>query len=196
MSGSGAREAMQVAWFRFQARVGITPGEARALLFVSGLLVAGAGARVVLDTIDASRPAVQWLEPDPALALLRSSDAGSVVVPDSARQSAPHDTTAAKAPGVAVAHPAVDINNSSSERLQQLPGVGPALASRIIEYRERYGGFETVEELTSVRGIGLKTLDRLRGLVTLSRQTMGSGTPPSSSSSRPLPDSAASLSRR
>jgi competence protein ComEA len=49
--------------------------------------------------------------------------------------------------------------------LEGLPGVGPALAGRILAERERIGGFAQVEDLLAVRGIGPATLERLRPLV-------------------------------
>ena len=55
---------------------------------------------------------------------------------------------------------AVDINRASSAELETLPGIGPTLAGRIIEYREQNGAFQTPEELTNVKGIGEKTLEK------------------------------------
>lgn len=48
----------------------------------------------------------------------------------------------------------VDINNASQTEIETLPGIGPSLASKIIEYREQNGGFKNVEELQNVKGIG------------------------------------------
>jgi competence protein ComEA len=59
----------------------------------------------------------------------------------------------------------VDLNRAGSAELQTLPGIGPALAERIIESRSRDGPFHTPEELTRVRGIGPATLERLRSLI-------------------------------
>lgn len=58
----------------------------------------------------------------------------------------------------------LDVNRATREELMQLPGVGPVLASRIIEERER-APFRRVEDLTRVPGIGAKTLARLRPYV-------------------------------
>lgn len=63
----------------------------------------------------------------------------------------------------------VDLNTATLEELQTLPGVGPTLAMRIVEYRERSGGFERVEELMNVRGVGEVSFLRLRGLITIDR---------------------------
>lgn len=59
----------------------------------------------------------------------------------------------------------VNINTASAQQLQLLPRVGPALASRIIEFRETNGPFKRVEELVAVRGIGEKSLEQLRPYV-------------------------------
>ena len=59
----------------------------------------------------------------------------------------------------------VNINTASTEQLQLLPRVGPALAERIIEFREANGPFQRVEELVAVRGIGEKSLEKLRPYV-------------------------------
>jgi competence protein ComEA len=60
----------------------------------------------------------------------------------------------------------VDINTANSEMLQELPGIGPVIAGRIIDYREENGEFTDIEELADVKGIGEKTLDKLRPLIT------------------------------
>lgn len=56
----------------------------------------------------------------------------------------------------------LDINSATIEELDALPGVGPAIAGRIVAYREEHGPFSTVEELQNVSGIGAATLERLR----------------------------------
>jgi competence protein ComEA len=66
---------------------------------------------------------------------------------------------------------AVNINTATSEQLQLLPGVGPALAGRIIAFREANGPFEKVDELAAVQGIGDKSLAKLRPYVATSGAT-------------------------
>ena len=79
-------------------------------------------------------------------------------------------TVSARAPAETVrAEPGelVDINRASEAQLQTLPGIGPALAGRIVAYREENGPFRYVYELTNVKGIGSSTLETLRELITL-----------------------------
>ena len=61
----------------------------------------------------------------------------------------------------------VHINSADSAELQRLPGVGPAIAGRIIEHRTSIGRFTRVEQLMDVRGIGPVTFDKMRPFVAL-----------------------------
>jgi competence protein ComEA len=70
------------------------------------------------------------------------------------------------------AHPAgpaprVSLNHATREELEKLPGIGPALAARIVEWRERYGPFRRAEHLMMVRGISERLFRQLRPRVTL-----------------------------
>ena len=59
----------------------------------------------------------------------------------------------------------VNLNTSTKTELTSLPGIGPALAERILIYRQDYGFFQSIDDLSKVKGIGKKTLERLRDLV-------------------------------
>ncbi len=61
----------------------------------------------------------------------------------------------------------VDLNHAATDELVRLPGVGPALAARIIAVREARGPFDTVDDLRRVRGFGPAKIERLRPLVRL-----------------------------
>ena len=61
----------------------------------------------------------------------------------------------------------INIYTAAAKEPQILPKIGPRTAERIVEHREKNGPFTSVEELTAVRGIGLKTLERLRPLITV-----------------------------
>ena len=61
----------------------------------------------------------------------------------------------------------VNINTASKKELDALPGIGETLAQRIIDYRSANGPFSTVDELTKVKGIGAKTLEKLKPYATV-----------------------------
>ena len=65
------------------------------------------------------------------------------------------------APRVAIPF-TLDINSAEAAELSQLPGVGPALARRVIDHRQAHGPFLTPEAILDVPGIGEATLDRIR----------------------------------
>lgn len=79
-------------------------------------------------------------------------DTGDVALPEGLGKSGQSDSR-------------VNINTATSVELETLPGIGEGKAARIISYRENYGPFETVEDLTQVSGIGEATLDQLRDLI-------------------------------
>jgi competence protein ComEA len=61
----------------------------------------------------------------------------------------------------------LDLNSATAEALETLPGVGPVLARRIVEYRTSHGGFRRVDDLLQVKGVGPRLLERLRARVVI-----------------------------
>lgn len=61
----------------------------------------------------------------------------------------------------------LNLNTATKADLEKLPGVGPAMAQRIIEYRQKVGAFKKAEELMNVQGIGEKSFLKLKPLVTV-----------------------------
>ena len=60
---------------------------------------------------------------------------------------------------------ALDLNNATAEDLDALPGIGPALAKRIIDYRQAHGPFKKIDDLENVSGIGPKKLEKVKPYV-------------------------------
>jgi competence ComEA-like helix-hairpin-helix protein len=149
---------------RAQVRVGLTRSEFRGVLVLTGMLLAGVVIRqwrfrvspidpAVYEQIEAEFERRSWRTPlpdplgppfwqpemDPLVAVV------PVLSPDRL----------------------LDLNLATAARLQDLPRIGPRLAERILEHRERYGPFRTVDDLLMIQGIGNATLDRLKPLVTV-----------------------------
>jgi competence protein ComEA len=69
----------------------------------------------------------------------------------------------------------LDVNEATVREFDQLPGIGPALAQRIIDHRRSHGRFTTVDDLLLIKGIGPKKLERFRELVTVHSETRRDG---------------------
>lgn len=63
-------------------------------------------------------------------------------------------------------HP-IDINKSSFEELESIPGIGPTIALEIIKYRDEKGKIKNIEELINIKGIGKKNLERFKQYITV-----------------------------
>jgi competence protein ComEA len=61
----------------------------------------------------------------------------------------------------------ININSASAKELERLPRVGPVMAQRILSFRKEHGPFQSVEDLRQIKGIGEKTLARIRDRITI-----------------------------
>jgi competence protein ComEA len=71
----------------------------------------------------------------------------------------------------------VNLNSATVPQLEALPGIGRATAERIVEYREKNGGFKKIEELMNVRGVGEKSFLTLKPLITVAVAKADRSTP-------------------
>jgi competence protein ComEA len=84
--------------------------------------------------------------------------------------SAPALSAQSKAPApkpTATASAPVNLNTATAEQLATIPGVGPKMAERIVDYRQKNGGFKKVEELMNVSGVGEKSFLKMKPLITV-----------------------------
>ena len=112
-------------------------------------------------------PSSQFLKSD-EIPTLDQPDTNGLGFSDRLRRSETGFEAVPKRPQSRSSHPSVgtiDLNLASERDLEGLPGIGPILALRIVEYREARGPFRDVEQLRRVKGIGKKTVDRIRPLV-------------------------------
>lgn len=155
----------------------------RLLLVVAAMLLAGLGVRewrerfpnaaLRLERFDQRAPS---LHSPPSAELSAAPSAPSTT--DSPSASAPpsadpgpsgsriHRERAEPPPPVVDARP-LDLNRATVDELARLPGVGPSLARRILDERERRGRFDSPDALRQVMGVGPKKLAALRDLVTV-----------------------------
>ena len=84
----------------------------------------------------------------------------------------------------------ININTASSDELQQVPGIGPATAEKILQMRKSYGAFKSVDDLLAIKGLGKKRLEKMRkyltvGKVAASKQPAKGPAPPAAEAEAP-----------
>jgi comEA protein len=99
---------------------------------------------------------------------LENTAASAVSVDDSADETLKKESATHRRRAFSHAHkkpqkpPITNLNAASAAKLQLLPGIGPKMALRIIEYRKEHGAFATVEQVMEVKGIGPRKFEKLK----------------------------------
>ena len=155
-----SKEKLRYRLYRLQQRLAITQRELLALWVTFSLLALGLVVKEYRKRTLRFDPAM-YVESDSlfeaAFSELRRESDSTLALAESL---ATVDTVEEAPPRLIV-----NINTATSQELEQLPRIGPAMAQRIIDYRERYGPFRQKKDLIRVRGIGPKTFERLEPLV-------------------------------
>jgi competence ComEA-like helix-hairpin-helix protein len=128
-----------------------TPEERRGALLLVALLLLG----VAWDLWRAAHP-VAPLEDLPA-----ARAGGPASNPPAGARGAANVPAARRSGPAGDSTGSIDLNRASEAELDALPGIGPVIAKRIVEHRERSGPFRRIEELRAVRGVGPRLLEKI-----------------------------------
>ena len=93
-----------------------------------------------------------------------------LLAPAATQDKSPAGKERAAAMPAATAAAPVNLNTATAAQIATLPGIGPKAAERIIEYRQKNGGFKKIEELMNVKGIGEKSFLKLKPLITVAEK--------------------------
>lgn len=137
-----------------------------------GVVTLPAGSRTV-DAVNACGGVLPTADPDQINMAQELKDGEQLRVPERAQVTATSAAagvatgaaTAGSASGATPANTAgglVNINTASEQELDTLPGIGPAMAKRIIEYRTSEGGFKKLEDIKNIKGIGDAKYNKLK----------------------------------
>jgi len=117
---------------------------------------------IVKDAMEAAGGATEEADLERINLALPVTDGQQVHVPRLGEDSSP-----VQPPSRQPAMTKVNINTADATTLESLPGIGPSLAQRIVEYRQAHGPFECIEDVIAVSGIGLATFEGMKDLLTV-----------------------------
>ena len=126
--------------------LGFTPQETKALIFLLSALLIGSGITLYKRSHLQFAPELTMVKPD--VVLDEGPKEKYPVIPSSARTK-------------------INVNQASASELERVPGLGPKLSRRIVEFREANGAFQKLEDLIKVQGIGPKSLEKIDDYLTV-----------------------------
>jgi comEA protein len=142
-----------------QQSFGFTRNEIKVVLFLAATLVIGLSIRwyrSAQESNEAAKKHYDYTLPDQAFKE-RSQKLAQLTSPQGEKMAQSKGKTASS-----LQPHSININTASKEQLQKLPGIGETYADRIVMYRDNNGPYASVDELKNVKGIGKRTLERLR----------------------------------
>ena len=148
---------------KFNRQFGFTATESKVVLFLVAAFVVGLGIKVVRSSIQPV-PSFDYSASDSEF----DARSARIEQPDSAVD----DRSVASADSFQITssvHRVVNINTATKDELVGLPGIGEAMAARIVKYREQHGSFKSVDDLSHVKGIGRKKLEKIIPVITVGK---------------------------
>jgi len=142
----------------------LTPSESRTIFIISGILIL-AGLFYLFQSYNERKMSVDYSKSDsifsrlshkPPVSLQNENDNTIDMINNFGAE------TEGSQPVVGIEKGSVNINTADIKQLEKLPRIGPAMATRIIEYRNSQGPFKSLDELIKVKGIGKKTLNLIK----------------------------------
>jgi len=130
--------------------------------FIIGLVIGWVRSRGFLESLDQTEEAKNTADKIEAIVQKKQSSIGKTDKTEVKIMEGEDDKVSSDIP-----FPKVNLNSANKEELMSLPRIGPAIAERIIIYRNDYGKFQEIEDLVKVKGIGPKTLAKIQDLITI-----------------------------
>lgn len=147
---------------KLQQGAGFTRREAIALVTLSLTLLAGMSIKLLTSRSlepSVTIPHFDYRIPDSIYTAL-GEQYRNRSVPEA--PASPQSTQAPNTSSTKNVRTVINLNTATRQQLIMLPGIGPAFADRILEYRTHKGSFTSVDELVNIKGIGKKKLEQLR----------------------------------